>query len=136
MYGLKLKPDQISNILINKKYDISYLIDTSIRGPIAIINDDYEIIAYANLEKTIKTTFEEHILNQANNSYKKANAINLINELDFTKLRADAYLYHLINVDVLDCPKRINVISETQIWAEFDEKDNQEGYKQVSLFDL
>ena len=49
MYGLKLNNKQITNLLINKNNDISFLSDTSIRGIIAIINEENELIAYANL---------------------------------------------------------------------------------------
>ncbi|MCR5349526.1 MAG: hypothetical protein K6E20_00890, partial [Acholeplasmatales bacterium] len=127
---------QLNNLLINKNNDISYLIDTSIRGKIAIINEDYELIAYASLDKTIKVTYEDYILNKTSNSYEKAEALKIINEIDFTKLKADAYLYHLIDLDVLKCPKLIDTINETQIWVEFDEENSQNGYKQISLFDI
>lgn len=136
MYGLKLNNKQITNLLINKNNDISFLSDTSIRGIIAIINEENELIAYANLEKTIKVTYEDYILNNTNNSYEKAEALKFINEIDFTKLKSNAYFYHLINLDVLNCPKLINIINETDIWVMFDENDNQTGYKQMSLFDF
>lgn len=137
MYGLKLKKEHIVDIIMGKRTYESFIVDTSIRGKIGIIDSDsYELIMYLNLDSVTKTTYEEHILSQVTDSYSKSEANKYINNLDFTKLKSDAYLYNFKDLDVLKTPCRIKIISETQIWVNFDEKLIQEGYEQVSLFDL
>ena len=137
MYGLKLKKDHIVEIIMGKRTYESFIVDTSIRGKIGIIDSDsYELIMYLNLDSVTKTTFEEHILSQVTDSFSKSEANKYINNLDFTKLKSDAYLYNFKDLDVLKTPCRIKILNETQIWVNFDEKLIQEGYEQVSLFDL
>ena len=135
MYGLKIKREYIIDIINKKKTNMSYMLDTSIRGKIGLIDlDTYELIAYANLYDTTKTTYEEHLLLSARDSYTKAEAINLINKLDFTKLKSNAYLYEFKDIETLPIPYQINVIDENQIWIKFDENELQKGYEQISLF--
>ncbi len=137
MYGLKMKRIYLDEIISGKKCDDARLDDTSIRGKIALIDSEtYEIIGYANLFDTIKIDYESFIKWHICVEYDSLKAQDYIDNLDFTKLHSNAYLYKLEDVCKLDVPSIVNPINETKTWIEFNEDDNINGYKQVSLFDF
>ena len=137
MYGLKMKSYYLNEIITGVKCDDARLEDTSIRGKIALIDSEtYEILGYANLIDTVKIDYESFIKWHICPEYDSLKAQMYIDNLDFTKLHADSYLYKFIDVSRCEVPAIVNPINETKTWIEFNEDDNINGYKQVSLFDF
>ena len=136
MYGLKMKSYYLNEIITGAKCDDARLEDTSIRGKIALIDSEtYEILGYANLIDTVKINYEEFIKWHICAEYDSLKAKDYIDNIDFTRLQSDAYLYKLADVNKCDVPSIVNPITETKTWINFDEDENINGYKQVSLFD-
>ncbi len=137
VYGLKMKRYYLNEIISGAKSDDARLEDTSIRGKIALIDSEtYELLGYAILIDTVKINYEEYIKWHICPEYDSIKAQDYIDNLDFTRLQADAYLYKFLDVIKVDVPSIANPINETRTWIEFNEDDNITGYKQVSLFDF
>ena len=137
MYGLKMKRYYLNEIITGVKCDDARLEDTSIRGKIALIDSEtYELLGYADLIDTVKIDYETYIKWHICPEYDSITAKNYIDNLDFTRLHSSAYLYKLSDVAKCEVPSIVNPISETKTWIEFNESDNINGYKQVSLFDF
>lgn len=137
MYGLKMKRIYLDDIIKGARVDDARLYDTSIRGKIGLIDSEtYELIGYANLVNTEKINYEQYVKWHICLEYDSLTAQNHIDNVDFIKLQSDAYLYKLIDVVENNNPAIINPINEAKAWVEFNEKDNINGYKQVSLFDF
>ena len=120
----------------NRTNDVR-LIDTSIRGRIALIDSEtYEILGYAKLVSTKKITYEEFLVWHITDIFSKNKTMEYVNNMDFTKLNEPAYSYELENPEEADTPLIANPINENKIWIKFDMEDCTKGYSQLSLFDL
>ena len=72
MYGLKIEKDYLIDIIDGNRNNDVRLIDTSIRGRIALIdNETYEILGYAKLVDTKKITYEEYLIWHITDIYSK-----------------------------------------------------------------
>ncbi len=137
MYGLKIGKDYLIDIIDGNRDNDVRLIDTSIRGRIALIDDEtYEILGYAKLVETKKITYEEYLVWHITDIFSKNKTMEYINNMDFAKLNEPAYSYVLKDPETSDVPLIANPINENKIWIKFDMEDCTKGYSQMSLFDL
>ena len=137
MYGLKIEKEYLIDIIDGNRNNDVRLIDTSIRGRIALIdNETYEILGYAKLVDTKKITYEEYLIWHITDIFSKNQMMEHINNMDFARLNEPAYSYILENPESIDVPLIANPINENKIWIKFDIEDCTKGYSQLSLFDL
>lgn len=136
MYGLKLDHEYLMDIIEGNRTNDVRLIDTSIRGRIALVDSEtYEILGYAKLVETKKITYEEYLIWHITDMFSRNKTMEHINNMDFAKLNEPAYSYILENPEEADIPLIANPINENKIWIKFDLEDCTRGYTQISLFD-
>ena len=137
MYGLKIERDYLLDIIDGNRGNDVRLIDTSIRGRIALIDSKtYEILGYAKLTETKKITYEEYLTWHITDIFSKSKTMEYIDKMDFALLNAPAYSYILTNPEAIDVPLLANPINENKIWIKFDIEDCTKGYSQLSIFEL
>ncbi len=137
MYGLKIEKEYLMDIVDGNRQNDVRLIDTSIRGRIALIDSEtYEILGYAKLIKTRKITYEEYLIWHITDIFSKDKTMEYVNNMDFAKLNEPAYSYELEGAEEADVPLIANPINENKIWIKFDMEDCTKGYSQLSLFDI
>lgn len=136
MYGLKIEKEYLMDIIDGNRSNDVRLIDTPIRGRIALIDSEtYEILGYAKLTETKKITYEEYLIWHITDVFSRTKTMEYINNMDFAKLNEPAYSYILENAEEATTPLMANPINENKIWIKFDIEDCTRGYEQISLFD-
>lgn len=136
MYGLKMEKEYIIDILEGNRLNDVRLIDTSIRGRIALVDSNtYEILGYVKLAETKKITYEEYLIWHITDVISKTKTMDYINNMDFIKLNEPAYSYILENPEEETIPLIANPVNENKIWIKFDIENCVRGYTQISLFD-
>ncbi len=136
MYGLKMQREYLMDIVDGNRENDVRLIDTSIRGRIALIDSEtYEILGYVKLVDTKQITYEEYLVWHVTDIFSKNKTMEYINNMDFSKLNEPAYSYILSDPEEPDVPLIANPINENKIWIKFDIEDCTRGYSQMSLFD-
>ena len=136
MYGLKIEKEYIIDILEGNRSNVASLIDTSIRGRIALIDSNtYEVLGYVKLIETKKITYEEYLLWHITDIISRTKTLEYINNMDFTKLNEPSYSYVLDNPEESDIPLIANPVNENKVWIKFDIENCIRGYTQISLFD-